>query len=196
VGSLYLDGQPEPRGYVHEPGAEVPVLLPPSPTATPAGDHPVAINARGTIAGVFIEDGASRPIVWRSGTHAPQILHETAAMADVQDINEHGTIVGTTDDELGYKAVIWRAGDHRQVEVGEPGTQSFGRDINDRGQVVGVQNTTGRAYRWDPRTGRTTILPDLGDGYAEATALNDRGVTVGYSSVTDAGPQFAVIFGR
>jgi uncharacterized membrane protein len=196
VGHLYIDGQPNVRGFVFEPGAAAPDVLPPSPTAPPAGDHPMAINARGTIAGIFVDDGMPRPIVWRAGTHEPEVLHETAESSDVQGINERGTIVGSTHDALGYKAVIWRAGDHRQVEVGEPGTHSLGRGINDRGQVVGVQYLTGTAYRWDPGSGRTTALPGLGDGYDEATAINDRGVTVGYSNATETGPVYAVVFGR
>ena len=196
VGSQYVDGQPQARGFVLEPGAEVPEVLPPSPAATSDGDHPVAINSHGTIAGIFMDDGVSRPIVWQAGTHDPEVLQETATTSDVQGINDRGTIVGSTTDDAGYKAVIWRAGDHRQVEVGQPGTHSLGRAINDRGQVVGVQYLTGSAYLWDPRSRTTTILPDLGDGYAEASAMNDRGVVVGYSSATATGQTYAVIFGR
>jgi probable HAF family extracellular repeat protein len=194
VGWFYVEGHG--RGFVLEPGAEAPEALPPSPATLWVGDFPEAINSRGTIVGMFIDDFNPRAIVWRAGTHEPEVLPETAPTSIAQGINERGTIVGTTNDVDGsYKAVIWRAGDHQQVEVGEPGSSSLGRGINARGQVVGVQYTTGRAYRWDPASGTTTILPDLGDGYAEATAINDGGVAVGSSSATDAGPMFAVMFG-
>ena len=189
----------EARAFVLEPGADDPVLLPLAPVEGAGSGYPVAINAAGTIAGEFYVDGWSRPMMWQAGAHEPVVLEETAITSSVTGISDHGTIVGASIDDLGYMAVVWRAPDYRQVEVGERGTHSLGRGINDRDQVVGVSYQNG-PFRWDPRSGRTTILTGLGEpetrGYSEALAINDRGMTVGYSSPDLLGPTHAIVFGE
>ena len=194
----FVPASGEARAFVLDPGADEPVILPPAPVEGAGSGYPVAINAAGTIAGEFYIDGWSRPMVWLAGTHEPVVLEETAITSSVRGISDRGTIVGSSVDDRGYKAVVWRAPDYRQVEVGEPGTESLGRGINDRDQVVGVSYQNG-PFRWDPRSGRTTILTGLGDfaagHYSEAWAINDHGMTVGYSSPEMTGPSHAIIFG-
>jgi hypothetical protein len=68
--------------------------------------------------------------------------------------------------------------------------------VNERGLIVGVQYAAGVAFQWDPRTGRTTRLPGLGDGYSDSWAVNDRAVAVGTSAVSIGGDNTATIFGR
>jgi hypothetical protein len=75
-----------------------------------------------------------------------------------------------------------------------PGTDSNACRLNERDRVVGDQYGIGAAFQCDPRTGRTTRLPGLGECYADASAVNDRGVTVGSSPVL--GTDHATVFGR
>ena len=60
------------------------------------------------------------------------------------------------------------------------GSNSIGLDINNSSQVVGREG--GQAALWE-EDGSLIIIGDLGSGYADATAINNEGVVVGYSPV-------------
>jgi probable HAF family extracellular repeat protein len=183
------------RGFVIEPGG-APELL-----AHPAGlgglsDVAVGVNERGAIAGYSNDEtsGWPLPVLWSGRRHTPAVVPGRRDNYDVTGINERGTIVGSTvDGELGYQAVTWVGRDHREVDVGPAGVQSLGRAVDDRGQVVGIRYDLGDAFRWDPRTGRTTILTGLADVRDEALGINDRGDVVGYSTLAD-GSRRATLF--
>jgi uncharacterized membrane protein len=70
------------------------------------------------------------------------------------------------------------------------------RAVDERGPVVDVEHISGTPFQWDPRTGRTSLLTDLGGGYADVWAVNDRGVAVGTSTPPDSPTSDAVVFGR
>jgi probable HAF family extracellular repeat protein len=183
------------RGFVIEPGA-APELL-----AHPEGlgglsDVAIALDERGTVAGYSNDQtsGWPLPVLWQGRRHTPTVVPGRRDNYDVTGINERGTIVGSTvDGELGYQAVTWVGRDHREVDVGPPGVNSLGRAVNDEGQVVGIRYNVGDAFRWDPRTRRTTILTGLTDVRDEALAINDRGGVVGYSTLAD-GSRRATLF--
>ena len=197
VGNLVPLGGPS-RAFVLERGASEVEVLP-----VPAGHeghstYAVALNERGTIVGTLHTAGgdvSSLGLVWQGRNHRVSVLPGTGESAFIGDINDRGVIVAATfvgGPEGGdYHALRWTDPARPPEDIGVPGTDSIARDVNDRGLVVGVQYQTGAAFQWDPRTGRTTLLPGLGYGYSDAWAVNDRGVAVGTSAFDTA-----TVFGR
>jgi uncharacterized membrane protein len=186
-------------GYVSHPDNTIdafvvdprqrPELLPHPPGIPGAEDLAIDLNDRGAIAGYSHNALTShtRPVLWRGRDHTPILLPGRRDDYDVTGINNRGTVVGSTlEPGAGYQAVVWVGRDHDEVDVGETGVQSLGRDINDAGAVVGVRYNAGDAFLWDPRTGQTTILLAPTDIRDEATAINDHGAIVGYSTVPDS----------
>lgn len=203
VGNVSLPGGTS-RAFVLPRGASGIELLP-----VPAGHdgHSVAaaaINERGTIVGVLQVAGDvdvdSLGLVWQGRNHRVSVLPGTGRAVYVGDVNDRGTIVGATlvgdPDGAHLRALRWTDAARPPEEIGTPGTDSIARGVNERGVVVGIQFRAGIAFQWDPRTGRTTELPDLGDGASDAWEVNDRGVAVGNSAVSITGANTATVFGR
>jgi probable HAF family extracellular repeat protein len=160
---------------------------------------PTAINDAGAIVGevwfdfAIIRDG----VLWAAGSHEPVLLPRPGARgtsgrwwASPGDINEDGTIAGwATTATSAYGAVVWRAGTHEPVDITPPGADSaVASGINDHGQVVGSLATStgpGRAFRWDPETGRAVDLGDLGLS-ASASAINNAGVAAGWADTAES----------
>jgi probable HAF family extracellular repeat protein len=65
-------------------------------------------------------------------------------------------------------------------------------DINNRGQIIGGK-FGGQAHGWVWEDGRMTDLGSLGSGYAQVTAINERGQIVGWS-YTKTGKAHAVLW--
>jgi uncharacterized membrane protein len=171
------------RAFVVSLGS-APVFLPPVPGTDPRHELAAAINERGDIAGAGRHVGTSflAPVVWRGRRHAPTLLPASSTYHSVVDINERGTVLGNVGDADGYRAVVWTGPDHREVAVTARGANALGEAINDRGQVAGRLLDTNEAFRWDPRTRRTTVLEGLSSGEGgEAYAIDDRGCAVGAS---------------
>jgi uncharacterized membrane protein len=150
-------------------------------------DIATAVNEQGDIAGyaVSADTGRLAPVVWRGRRHIPTLLPAPNVYQDVTGINEHGTVVGTAVDGSGYRTVIWTGRDRHEVTVTAPGESALGRAINDKGQVAGTLPDTSEAFRWDPRTGRTTTLEGLSP-YVTAYGMNNRGCVVGSSVLPDS----------
>ena len=169
------------RAFVVSLGS-APVFLPPAPGTDPHHEIATAINERGDVAGYGRYSGTAllAPVVWRGRSHAPERLPAPNTYHSVVDINEQGTVLGNVGDAEGYRAVVWTGPDHLEVAVAARGSNAIGEAINDRGQVAGRLLDTNEAFRWDPRTRRTTVLEGLSPA-GEAYAIDDRGCAVGAS---------------
>lgn len=128
-------------------------------------------------------------------------------------INNYGQVVGTASISSGDRAFLWQpstpndaAGSIIDLEAlpgGNGRSQALG--INSVGQIVGYSTIGGRggngehAYVWQPTannasTGSMTDLGELsgGDVFSAASAINDYGQIVGWSSGTQG--VFAVLW--
>jgi probable HAF family extracellular repeat protein len=108
-------------------------------------------------------------------------------------INNRGTVVGYSDSPIDglMHAVIW-TGDGINDLGAYQSTQTVGQDINDKGQVVGFTwEACSTALSWE---GAWSELPDLGDCYARAYGVNNRGDIVGYSRHPTTGAYRGVLW--
>jgi len=118
-------------------------------------------------------------------------------------ISENGQIIGTTSDGANQRGYIVGSGQMLQLLPLPDGmTSSYAIDINDHGVIVGAVSPFyspefgGRAIAWDPdrQGGYTTrLLGELpGQSLSRATAVNNLGDIVGYSS--DGTYRYPVLF--
>jgi probable HAF family extracellular repeat protein len=176
------------HAFILPAGATAPVELP-----VPAGHEGDsasvnALNDRGTIVGTLqlpTGEPSSLGLVWQGPSHRVRILPGTADLTTVNDVNERGVIVGSTLGGGEFRALVWTDPTRAPQDIGLPGTDSIAQAVNDRGLVVGVQFRQAKAFQWDPRTGRTTELIGADADHAEALAVNNHGVAVGYSFTID-----------
>lgn len=100
-------------------------------------------------------------------------------------INDHGHVVGEIYTSGKSRAFFWRNG--KMIDLNIEGVESVAFDVNNQDAVVGYrtnERNEWRAFLW--QNGRTMDLGVLPGGYGSAaTAINDRGVAVGWSSVAD-----------
>lgn len=121
--------------------------------------------------------------------YAPQFLGTFTPLG----INATGEVIGGTTSAGASRGLVTRAGEAIQLLPLPPGmASSIAEDINDLGVVVGAVSPTtspefsGQAARWTPDgSGGYTVdllgaLP--GQPVSRATAVNDLGDVVGYSS--------------
>ena len=187
------------RAFVRRAGSAEVELLPAPPGHEGDSLSAAAINERGTIVGAIqVHEGepSSVGVVWRGRDHRPTVLPGTGDTAYVGDVNDRGVIVGATTEGPDLWGLRWTSPDRPPQRIGRDGTAPIARAINERGLVVGVEYSSGTPFQWDPRTGRTWLLTDLGGGYADAWAVNDRGVAVGTSTPPASLTSDAVVFGR
>jgi len=97
-------------------------------------------------------------------------------------INDRGQIVGQSDTPTGLGWFLWERG--KMTNLGSLGGGQV-RAMNVRGQIVGWKDNGagGRAFLW--QNGKMTDLGTLGGTDAQASAINDSGQVVGYSSTAD-----------
>jgi probable HAF family extracellular repeat protein len=181
------------------------------PPAQPAASQPPAltiidltgvtseafdINDQGQVVGFYdILPGsfAWHAFVWQNGSLTDLgTLGGSTSAAFL--INNRGQIVGTSEDPSGeMRIVMWEQGTISQVgplafECGDEGCVStFPVALNDRGQTLLLADALGqtRSYLWE--AGVATDLGNLGGNRTFATAINERGQVVGYSTETEDG---------
>ncbi|MFD9636494.1 hypothetical protein [Streptomyces violascens] len=146
----------------------------------------LSVNSSGTVAGVSFSDyNAYHPVKWNpDGTPVPLDPTSAYSTAWVVQINDAGTVLargavptgGTIDQS---RSVTWGA----NGPVTDLGPHSNANAINASGIVVGRQlgadNIDYTATSWSSDGTATTIGADY--EYTTAVAVNDAGVSVGYT---------------
>ena len=133
-----------------------------------------AINDRGQIiGGGTTKNGSGHAILWEKG-HLTDVGGDRSLYA----VNNYGQVIGGPGF-LSGQGFLWANGKHRDIAISP-------RAINERGQVAGAIEATGPPPHGTPRRaalwehGRTVDLGSLG-GLSAASALNERGMIVGFS---------------
>lgn len=113
------------------------------------------------------------------------LLYGNGTGIGVSGINNSGQIVGNIQNQGVQNAFIWKNGSYT-VLPGLGGNHDDATAINEGGQVVGssaIADGTIHAVLWDHGAVQDLQLDESrgGPATAFATAINDRGVIVGYS---------------
>jgi probable HAF family extracellular repeat protein len=164
------------------------------------------INERGQIVGWSIGlAGYGRAVLWQNGTIVDLgLLPATGSWSEATAINNRGQIVGWNTDYTSWTtcAFLWDRGTVTELALPTgPGSgeaaQALG--INDGGQIVGWLFGESTGQTWHAVLWEGDTITDLGtlsgQGYSFATAINNRGQIVGYSSSV-AGTTHAVLWER
>lgn len=146
--------------------------------------HVNAINNVGLVAGFDIQ----HPFVWQNGSITYlSTLSSSNSYSNALGINDRGQVVGFSTTSIGKQpAVLWQNSRIKDLGTLPSGSNSQALGINKAGKVVGWSDTSSgskHAVLWQNRQ-----INDLGtlDGNPTiATAINNRGTVVGYSSSLD-----------
>jgi hypothetical protein len=102
-------------------------------------------------------------------------------------LNDRGTALVRSDDALGQPTyALYHNGQTTPLGFGPNVTRPFATGMNNQGTISGTDPFIGgsRGFRFDPRTGETTVLNPLpGESYAWGLGINNRGDVIGYSFV-------------
>ncbi|WP_116209202.1 hypothetical protein [Streptomyces olivoreticuli] len=148
----------------------------------------LSVNSSGTVAGVSFSDyNAYHPVKWNpDGTPVPLDPTSAYSTAWVVQINDAGTVLARGAVPTGgtinqSRSVTWGA----NGTVTDLGPHSSANAINASGTVVGRQlgadNIDYTATSWSP-DGTATVIGSAYE-YTTAVAVNDAGVSVGYTGV-------------
>ncbi|MFE6053973.1 hypothetical protein ACFQ6N_24745 [Kitasatospora sp. NPDC056446] len=145
----------------------------------------LSVNASGAVAGLsYSPSGVAHPVRW-SPNGTPTALDPASAYTGVWvvQINDAGTVVGrgtptgAANDQ--WRSMTWKA----DGTVTDLGRHSTANAVNAAGTVVGKQggadNIDYTATSWSPDGTATTLGADF--EYTTAVAVNDAGVSVGYT---------------
>lgn len=143
-----------------------------------------------SIVGISSENvfGPLHATMWIDGAPTDLGTLPGGAGSQAVAINDKGDVAGSSDNRDNWRrATVWRG--TKVIDLGTLGGRySDANALNGRGQVVGSSETAGgdvHAALWDGKA--VTDLGTLPGGtYSEAIAINDAGVTVGLSFVTEA----------
>lgn len=137
--------------------------------------------------------GAERAFVWHDGT-LTWLPTPAGATSESLGITENGQVRGTVST-LG--AVVWKA-DGTVRRLDPQGLGFVPTDLSERGEVVGVVPVTdGDTRPAIVRNGdQVRLLPSFGGYVGAAQAVNERGVTAGWTRWTRYGADHAVYWHR
>lgn len=155
-----------------------------------------AINDRNEVVAEF-DVWSARSVRWdRKGKAHVLKAPKKASRFQVRDINNSGVAVGaiymlnqTGDYQAGWTAQKWMPDGTFVALPRLPGQDAEATAINNLGTIVGSGYVVGQPFKavmWTDAG--QTILPALEEGlYADARAINDKGVVVGAASKTVGG---------
>ncbi|WP_141716123.1 hypothetical protein [Streptomyces sp. OspMP-M43] len=149
-----------------------------------------------TVVGMAVVEGEDRafPVVWPTGTAGEELaLSVESVNSSALAISGNGDVAGQHISEEHLVGVVrWAPGGQAAVPVemetlGGPLTSV--KDMNASGEAVGISQTgdgeVPQAVRWD-RSGAVTALGPLTESHVSAAfGMNDEGVVVGQSGLTD-----------
>jgi len=136
-----------------------------------------------------IADRSSHAFIWRRGTHLQDLGTLGGPTSVAYAINAVGQIAGTADDIYdNNRPFLWSAATGMKDLGTLGGVYGGGGGLNSHGEVVGSATPNDffndvNAFRWTEASG----MVDLGTigVNSGASAINDNGDAVGYSSVAD-----------
>jgi uncharacterized membrane protein len=166
--------------------------------------YPPVMNARGQIAGeVRDEAGRTRVRTWTDGRWRDSNAVPAGSEVAVVDLNERGDVIGWIRSQevdangeptgFDHHGFLWRVGAKRYTDLGNAGGLGLKpRSINNRGLMSAyIDSITSAAppqRMFVIQHERLTELPEIGNGYNELVAINDRGEVsanrVGYAPTT------------
>jgi probable HAF family extracellular repeat protein len=143
-----------------------------------------AINDHGVIVGtVPTANGRGVAAIWNKGKIS------MLAPGFASGINNQGQVTGTRPGaQDNYQAFVWNPGDGsiQLIPLPPDAIDSYGQKINGSGEVAGWSMSDqffSKAFVWTPSGGLVDI-GNLGGEYgAVASAINDAGQVVGYSTI-------------
>lgn len=152
-----------------------------------------SVNDRGQVTGTAGASGAERAFVWRDG-ELTWLPTPGGATSESLGITENGHVRGTIST-LG--AVVWQP-DGTVRRLDPRGLGFVTTDMSERGEVVGVVPVPGGDTR--PaivrRGGEVALLRSFGGYVGAAQAVNERGVTAGWTRTTRYGADHATYWHR
>lgn len=147
--------------------------------------YATGINSRGEVVGYStIADGNTHAFVRRHGKMVDLGALPGQSYSTAAGVNDRGTVVGvSTHDSIYRTATVWKHG--RATDLGRPygNAESAAVAVNDRGQVAAYSfGTANHAFLYD--RGRLVdvgadVNAELGGGYTQPEAINNRGQVVG-----------------
>jgi probable HAF family extracellular repeat protein len=151
------------------------------------------VNAAGWIVGIGLSFDEVRPFLWKPGQGMLDLGHlDNKGGTYAYAINNSGVVVGISEREnaagdFRNHAFRWTANSGMKA-LGAEHDNSWAYDVNDAGWVVGAAGMPSHehAYVWDP-SGNGIDIGTLGGGYSIAYAINNAGVVIGESELTNGG---------
>jgi probable HAF family extracellular repeat protein len=132
--------------------------------------------------------------VWAQGQGFRKLPNPASASFTALALNDGLQVAGTLmKSAMEQQSVIWsQSGGFRNIGTLPGGSASEPKDINNLGQVAGNSNrdkgglyslaAAPHAYLWSPGSGMRDLGAPRGFTNSSATAINDRGEVVGYST--------------
>ena len=180
VGWYNADDNSKTRGFIWENGKITDL-------GTLGEDtYAVGINNKGQVIGYsYFENGTHHGFMWENGkmTDLGTLGGDNSEAAA---LNEKGQVVGNSNfagKNISIHGFIWRNGE--MIDLGTFGGDAYAVGINDKGQVVGHSYNSYGTYAFKWEDGKVTNIGNLGGDYSQATAINENGQVVGWSSLSN-----------
>jgi len=142
-----------------------------TPFLQDSNSFPVAINARGTVAG-------NPPFLYQNGSITQ--IPTNGAFGQVAALNDRGVVVGSlSGTSLGYVGFTYANSQLTTYAV--PGAiLTFLSGINNHNVAVGgYDDASYNQYAFVSKGGKPTVLPVIGNTYMTPTSINDSGIIAG-----------------
>lgn len=150
------------------------------------------VNDRGQGTGTAGEGEGARAFVWADGV-LTWLPTPEGASSESLGISENGRVVGVVST-LG--AVVWEP-DGAVRRLDPRGLGFVPADVSERGEVVGTVVASGGDTRPAiARGGEVVTLPSFGGYVGAASAVNERGVTAGWTRTVRHGADHPVFWHR